>query len=205
MGPLLTRRLPLWKRAFDILGAGVGLMLCGPLLLTIAVVVKLDSPGPVFFAQMRRGRGGRPFRMYKFRSMTVDAETRKQDLLSLNEQDGPAFKVKCDPRVTAVGRWLRKTSLDELAQLLNILKGDMSLVGPRPLPCDESDACRLWHRRRLDATPGLTCTWQVRGRSRVTFAQWMRMDANYVRNFSFWGDLKLLLQTVPAVILGRNE
>ena len=202
---LFAKRMPLWKRVLDVLGASVGLILLWPLLLAIAVAVKLESAGPVLFAQTRGGRGGKPFRMFKFRSMIVDAEAYKHELLSRNEREGPAFKVSDDPRVTAVGRWLRKTSLDELPQLWNVLKGDMSLVGPRPLPCDESDACRGWHRRRLDVTPGLTCTWQVNGRSTVSFTQWMRMDAGYVRRMSLWHDLKLLLKTVPAVLLGRNE
>jgi len=202
---LFAKRLPVWKRALDIVGASVGLVLLWPVLLLAAVAIKLDSAGPVFFTQTRKGLGGRPFRMVKFRSMVTDAESRKRELLPLNEQDGPAFKLKSDPRTTAVGRWLRATSIDELPQLWNVLKGDMSLVGPRPLPCDESDACRGWHRRRLDVTPGLTCTWQVKGRSKVSFTQWMRMDAGYASSLSPWNDLKLLLRTVPAVLLGKNE
>jgi lipopolysaccharide/colanic/teichoic acid biosynthesis glycosyltransferase len=180
------------------------LVVLAPLFAIIAIAVKLSSPGPVIFAQRRSGRGGRPFLMYKFRTMVADAEARKAELLTQNEQDGPAFKIKNDPRVTAVGRFLRKTSLDELPQLWNVLKGEMSLVGPRPLPCAEAEACEGWQRRRLDVTPGITCIWQVRGRSQVSFADWVRMDMQYIRAQSLQQDLKLLLLTVPAVLLRRG-
>jgi lipopolysaccharide/colanic/teichoic acid biosynthesis glycosyltransferase len=158
----------------------------------------------VFFKQWRSGRGGRPFLCYKFRTMVVDAESRKKQLLARNEQDGPAFKIQDDPRVTPLGRFLRKTSIDELPQFWNVLRGEMSLVGPRPLPCHEAEACRGWLRRRLDATPGLTCIWQVYGRSRVSFAEWVRMDLRYIRSCTLWHDVKLILQTVPAVLLKRT-
>ncbi len=201
---LLVQAMPPWKRALDIAGAGLGLLLLWPLLLVVAAAVKLTSPGPVLFAQLRSGRGGKPFLMYKFRTMTTDAEARKALLLARNEQDGPAFKIKDDPRVTPLGRWLRAASIDELPQLWNVLRGDMSLVGPRPLPCEEAAACSDWRRQRLDAIPGLTCTWQVRGRSRVTFDEWTRMDIRYVRSQSWRQDLKLLLQTIPALIFHRG-
>jgi lipopolysaccharide/colanic/teichoic acid biosynthesis glycosyltransferase len=201
---LLVRPLPLWKRSLDVLGAAVGLMLFAPLLAIIAVAIKVTSPGPVLFRQRRTGRGGRPFTIFKFRTMSVDAEQRKAALRSQNEQDGPAFKIKRDPRVTRLGRILRTTSLDELPQLWNVLRGDMSLVGPRPLPCDESQACSRWQRQRLDVTPGLTCIWQVRGRGRVTFAEWVRMDLRYIRSHSFMLDLLLLMLTLPAVLLRRG-
>jgi lipopolysaccharide/colanic/teichoic acid biosynthesis glycosyltransferase len=142
--------------------------------------------------------------MYKFRSMVSDAESRKADLLALNEQDGPAFKITGDPRITRLGRFLRDSSIDELPQLWNVLKGDMSLVGPRPLPCDETANCLDWQRRRLDVTPGLTCIWQVRGRSQVTFNEWVRMDVEYVQRRSLWCDVQILLATVPAVIARRG-
>ena len=142
--------------------------------------------------------------MVKFRSMVVDAEARKQELMARNEQDGPAFKLKADPRVTPLGRWLRATSIDELPQLWNVFRGDMSLVGPRPLPCNESDACAGWQRRRLEATPGLTCIWQVQGRSRVSFTEWVRMDIRYIASQSFWSDVMLLLRTLPALIFRRG-
>ena len=196
--------LPTWKRVLDIFGATLGLILLWPLFLLLAVVIKLESPGPVLFCQRRTGRGGEPFVMYKFRSMTADAEWQKTDLLCLNEQDGPAFKIKADPRVTRFGRWLRATSADELPQFVNVLKGEMSLVGPRPLPCDEAEACLRWQRRRLDVTPGMTCIWQVRGRSRVGFDEWMRMDLEYVDSISLGHDLKLLLATAWAVVRGTG-
>lgn len=204
MEKLLVRRLPVWKRVIDIVGASFGLFLLTPLFAIIAVAIKATSAGPVFFLQKRSGLGGKEFVMLKFRSMSVDAEARKRQLMSLNEQDGPAFKIKNDPRTTQIGRFLRCTSIDELPQLWNVLLGDMSLVGPRPLPCDETESCHGWLRQRLDVTPGLTCIWQVRGRSTVSFADWVRMDVQYVRSRSFAGDMKLLLQTVPAVVSRRG-
>jgi lipopolysaccharide/colanic/teichoic acid biosynthesis glycosyltransferase len=188
----------------DIAGAGVGLLLLSPLLTVVAVAVKLTSAGPVLFTQKRTGAGGRTFVLYKFRSMYVDAEGRKAELMTLNEQDGPAFKIRKDPRVTWLGRWLRSTSLDELPQLWNVLKGDMSLVGPRPLPCNESAACTIWQKRRLDVTPGLTCIWQVEGRSSVSFNEWIRMDLQYLEERSLKADLKLLARTIPAVLSRRG-
>jgi len=196
--------MPLWKRAMDILGAGIGLLLLSPLFLVVALLIKRSSPGPVFFSQPRTGLGNKPFRMHKFRSMVVDAEARKKQLMALNEQDGPAFKIKADPRITPIGRLIRATSIDELPQLWNVLKGDMSLVGPRPLPCSESDACNGWHRQRLSVTPGLTCIWQLSGRSSVTFAQWMRMDIAYIRTRTILRDLRLLVQTVTTLLLHRT-
>ena len=201
---LLFQAIPLWKRALDIVGAGTALVALAPALAAVAAAIKLTDPGPVFFTQRRSGLGNKPFLLYKFRSMVVDAEARKRDLLAFNQQDGPAFKLRSDPRVTRLGRFLRATSIDELPQLWNVLRGDMSLVGPRPLPCDESDGCRGWQRRRLDVTPGLTCIWQVKGRSRVTFAEWVRMDLRYIGARSPWSDLKLLLQTVPALLFRKG-
>lgn len=197
---VFVRPLPWWKRIVDVLGASLGLTLLGPVMAVLAIAIKLESRGPVLFRQLRTGRGGKPFVMFKFRSMRVDAAAQKAALLELNEQDGPAFKIKDDPRLTRFGRWLRSTSVDELPQLWNVLKGEMTLVGPRPLPCDEADACELWQRRRLDVTPGLTCIWQVRGRSRVTFDEWMRMDLQYVDSHSIGQDMTLLLATIVAVL-----
>lgn len=202
--PLLVQATPRWKRGLDCLAAVGGLALTAPLWLLIAAAIKLTSPGPVFFRQWRAGAGGRPFRMFKFRTMRTDAEQLKSALQALNEQDGPAFKIKRDPRVTRLGRFLRATSLDELPQLLNVLRGEMSLVGPRPLPCSESAACRPWQRRRLEVAPGLTCIWQVEGRSQVKFDDWMRMDLRYVRQRSLRRDVLLLLRTIPAVLLRRG-
>lgn len=201
---LFARPMPRWKRSIDVLASALALALLSPLLLLVAALIKLASPGPVFFRQWRAGLAGKPFLICKFRSMTVDAEAQRNLLASCNEQDGPAFKIRNDPRVTWIGRLLRKTSVDELPQLWNVLRGEMSLVGPRPLPVHEAAACSPWHRRRLDVTPGMTCFWQVRGRSRVTFVEWMRMDLQYVRNRSWRTDLFLLLATVPAVLRGRG-
>ena len=201
---LLVRPLPWWKRAVDVAGAAVGLTLLSPLLAVVAVAIKLTSTGPVVFKQRRAGLGGRPFTIYKFRTMCADAEAKKKALRAVSEQDGPAFKLANDPRVTTVGKFLRKTSIDELPQLWNVLKGDMSLVGPRPLPVDESDGCELWQKRRLDVTPGLTCIWQIKGRSQVTFAEWVRMDVSYMRARTILHDLSILLQTIPAVLLRRG-
>jgi lipopolysaccharide/colanic/teichoic acid biosynthesis glycosyltransferase len=201
---LLVRPMPRWKRAIDIGAAGFGLLLISPLLAIIALAIKLTSPGPVIFKQRRAGIGGKPFQIYKFRTMCVDAEAKKQELKAQSEQDGPAFKIKADPRITKIGKILRETSLDELPQLWNVVKGDMSLVGPRPLPVDESDECDVWQRRRLDVTPGLTCIWQVKGRSRVTFDEWVRMDISYIRRRKLFHDLLILVQTIPAVLLRRG-
>ena len=202
--PLLARRLPAWKRAMDIIGAILGLASCAPLMLAVAAAIKLSSPGPVLFGQKRSGRGGVPFTIYKFRTMVREAESLKIHLLSRNDLAGPAFKLARDPRTTSLGRWLRRTSMDELPQLWNVLKGDMSLVGPRPLPCEETDLCDRWHRRRLEVTPGLTGIWQVSGRCAVGFEQWMRMDLQYARTHTFRHDLKILLATIPAVVSGRG-
>jgi lipopolysaccharide/colanic/teichoic acid biosynthesis glycosyltransferase len=201
---LFLQRPPPWKHLLDVTGALLGLVVLLPLLLVLAIAVKVTSRGPVLFRQWRSGRGGRPFLIYKFRTMVADAEARQEDLRARNERDGPVFKIKDDPRVTRLGWLLRITSLDELPQLWNVLKGDMSLVGPRPLPCHETAACTGWQRRRLDVTPGLTCIWQVFGRGGVTFAEWIRMDLRYIRSLSLVQDLKLLLLTVPAVLLRRG-
>jgi lipopolysaccharide/colanic/teichoic acid biosynthesis glycosyltransferase len=204
LNDFLVFPMPAWKRVLDVL---VVLMMAGPALLAVgfaAIGIKLTSPGPVFFKQRRAGLGGRPFTIWKLRTMVTDAEAKKHGLKKLSEQDGPAFKLKDDPRIFPFGKLLRKTSIDELPQLLNVLLGDMSLVGPRPLPCDESDACLQWQRRRLDVTPGLTCIWQVKGRSSVTFDQWVRMDVEYIRKRTLLHDLSILLQTVPAVLLRKG-
>lgn len=197
---LFVRPLPFWKRALDIVGATFGLIVLSPLLLVVAVLVKWTSPGPVLFRQRRTGHGGREFTILKFRTMCVDAESRKAALRRQSEQDGPAFKLANDPRITAVGRILRKTAIDELPQLWNVLVGDMTLVGPRPLDVKEADQTSGWERRRLDVTPGLTCIWQVDGKSRVTFAEWMRMDIRYTRVGTFRADMRLVARTLLAMI-----
>lgn len=194
-----------FKRLLDIVASSALLLLLAPLLLIVAVLQKLDSPGPVFFAQERVGMNKRRFRMYKFRTMVVNAEKQQFALEKLNEADGPVFKIKADPRITRLGKYLRKASIDELPQLLNVLKGDMSLVGPRPLPLRDYQGFeedRL--RRRFSVRPGITCLWQVNGRSSTTFSKWMELDMQYIDNWSFWLDLKILVKTVPAVLLGSG-
>jgi lipopolysaccharide/colanic/teichoic acid biosynthesis glycosyltransferase len=192
------------KRGVDVLGAVVALIVSAPVLLAAAAAVKLDSSGPVFFRHIRLGKDGRPFTMLKLRSMTVDAHLRQAELASGNHMDGPVFKIRTDPRVTRVGRFLRKASLDELPQLWHVLCGEMSLVGPRPPVPDEVDHYEPWQRERLAVKPGLTCTWQVSGRSDIPFDRWVQMDIEYVRSRNLWLDLKLLLLTIPAVLTGRG-
>ncbi len=201
---LLARPSPMWKRVLDVTGAGIGVVLASPLMLFAYVGIKLTSPGPVIFKQERAGLGGRAFTIYKFRTMSTDAEARKKELRKISEQDGPAFKLTNDPRVYAFGSLLRKTSIDELPQLFNIIKGDMSLVGPRPLPIEEANNCATWQRRRLDVTPGLTCIWQIFGRSKVTFSEWVRMDVAYIRRRTILHDIKLILMTIPAVLMRKG-
>lgn len=196
--------LPWWKRSIDIVGASIGLLVASPVILVAALAVKATSPGGAFFLQEREGLGGRRFRIYKLRTMRHDAESRKDRLRRRSEQDGPAFKMTNDPRVTPVGRLLRKTSLDELPQLWNVLRGEMSLVGPRPLPVQESLGCAPWQRRRLQVTPGITCIWQVTGRNIVRFDDWVRMDLRYIRTRGLAKDVSLLLRTPPAVLFSKG-
>jgi lipopolysaccharide/colanic/teichoic acid biosynthesis glycosyltransferase len=204
MQALLTRKPGLLKRLIDVSVAGAALAVASPVMLAVAAAIKLTDRGPVFFCQTRSGLGGVPFRIFKFRTMCVNADRMKAALRAQSEQDGPAFKMTRDPRITRVGHFLRKTSLDELPQLLNVLRGDMSLVGPRPLPVDEQAAVDPWQRARLDVLPGLTCVWQVKGRSRVSFEEWMRMDLSYAHKGQVGSDLWLMLQTIPAVLLRRG-
>lgn len=204
MSSLFAIKLPLWKRTLDVVGASVALVLLSPPFLLAAILVKLSSPGPILFVQRRSGLAGKPFPIYKFRTMRVGADAEKAMLRQYSEQDGPAFKLTNDPRVTRWGQILRSTSIDELPQLLNVIKGDMSLVGPRPLPIEESDECETWHRHRLDVTPGITCIWQVKGRSTVSFSEWVRMDIEYIRSMSLLKDVKLLLMTIPSVLLCKG-
>ncbi len=201
---LLAYPTPIWKRSLDIVGALMLIVVLSPVWMAAALAIKLSSPGPIIFKQRRSGLGGEPFTIYKFRTMVVDAEKRQQELRKLNEQDGPAFKLTRDPRVTRVGAFLRKTSIDELPQLLNVLQGNMSLVGPRPLPIKEQEGCEQWQRHRLNVTPGLTCIWQVKGRSQVTFAEWVRMDVEYIRRRTIFSDLNILLSTIPSVLLRKG-
>jgi lipopolysaccharide/colanic/teichoic acid biosynthesis glycosyltransferase len=193
------------KRATDIVGACVGLTFGGPLILASMLAIKLNSPGPAIFKQTREGRRGRPFTIYKLRTMVVDAESSQAELKTKSHRDGPAFKIKSDPRVTTVGRVLRATCIDELPQLWNVLRGDMSLVGPRPLPWHESRACDRWHRRRLDLRPGMTCYWQVDKAKATTFDEWMRMDLRYIDQFGLFEDIGLLAQTIVVPMTGRGS
>lgn len=198
VGPLVV------KRVFDLVLAGLGLLVLSPLLAVVSILVRLESRGPILFRQVRVGLNGRPFTLYKFRSMVADAESRRDELEHLNEMDGPVFKVSNDPRVTRVGRFIRKTSIDELPQLFNVLRGEMSVVGPRPpLPAEVSKYQR-WQRRRLSVKPGITCLWQVNGRNHIDFEQWIALDLDYIDNWSLWGDLKIVLKTIPVVLLGRG-
>lgn len=193
------------KRAIDIVGAVSGLIFVGPLLLIAMAVIRLTSPGGAIFKQTREGHRGKPFTIYKLRTMTADAETSQQMLRELSHRDGPAFKMKFDPRVTKVGRFLRATCIDELPQLLNVLNGDMSLVGPRPLPWYESRACSQWQRRRLDVRPGLTCSWQIKKSSVGSFDEWMRLDLQYVDQGGLWTDTVLIYRTLSVALLGRGS
>ncbi len=193
------------KRAFDVVLCGLALLFFAPIMLVVALAIRLTSKGPVIFKQIRVGRGGRYFWCYKFRSMCVDAEEKKKLLLHLNEASGPVFKIKRDPRITRIGSFIRKTSLDELPQLINILKGDMSIVGPRPpIPSEVADYTD-YERGRLAVQPGLTCLWQINGRSNVSFERWMELDLQYIETMSFRNDVKIVLQTVPAVLKGSGS
>jgi exopolysaccharide biosynthesis polyprenyl glycosylphosphotransferase len=199
----LTRSSTAIKRAFDLLGASLGLLMLSPLMLAFAVAIKLDSRGPVFFRQLRVGRHGKRFYMLKFRTMIPDADALKDSLRHRNEAQEGLFKIADDPRVTRVGRFLRKSALDELPQLLNIVRGEMSLVGPRPLVIEEDERIEGWHRRRLELMPGMTGPWQILGPARVPLREMMGIDCLYVANWSLWTDVKILLRTVPHV-LGRR-
>ncbi len=192
------------KRVLDLSLACLVLIATLPIWLAVIVAIKVDSPGPAIFVQERVGLRGRRFRFYKFRSMTNGADRMKDDLRHLSEVDGPVFKLRADPRVTRVGRLLRRTSLDELPQLINVLRGEMSLVGPRPPVPEEVAQYRPSDMLRLAVKPGLTCWWQVRGRSAVDFETWMAFDREYVYGLSFWVDVQILIQTVQAVITCRG-
>jgi exopolysaccharide biosynthesis polyprenyl glycosylphosphotransferase len=201
--PVLSRSSRAQKRAMDVVGSIVGLVLTAPLFAIVAVSIKLDSPGPIFFVQPRIGRDGRPLRIYKFRTMVRDAEAQRERLARLSE-DPHWLKLDADPRVTRVGRLLRLRSLDELPQLLNVLKGEMSLVGPRPLVEYEDEQVVDWGRARLDLTPGMTGLWQVLGRTNIPFEEMVKLDYLYVTNWSLWSDVRLMLHTLPAVIHRRG-
>ncbi|MCK4774095.1 MAG: sugar transferase [Candidatus Krumholzibacteria bacterium] len=192
------------KRAFDLVVGTLMLILLIPILPLIAVMIKLDTRGPVFFKQDRVGEGGKLFKFYKFRSMIHEADGSKASLIELNEQDGPVFKIRSDPRITSVGRFLRRSSLDEIPQIFNVLKGDMSVVGPRPPLPSEVVNYQPWHMGRLAVRPGITCLWQISGRSQIGFNEWMRLDMEYLKTRSFRTDLLIFLKTIPAVIARKG-
>jgi lipopolysaccharide/colanic/teichoic acid biosynthesis glycosyltransferase len=193
------------RRTIDLVVASALLVAVLPVLAAAAVAIRLTNPGPVFFQQVRAGRNGRPFQMYKLRTMYLGAEGDKHRVANLNEMpDGPCFKIRRDPRVTPVGRFLRRSSIDELPQLVNVLRGEMTLVGPRPLPLDEIRTNTWTERQRLSVTPGLTCLWQISGRTEIPYSEWIILDQFYIQNRCLALDLKILLKTVPAVISGRG-
>jgi lipopolysaccharide/colanic/teichoic acid biosynthesis glycosyltransferase len=195
----------LLKRMLDMAGSSAALILLAPLLLLIAILVRLDSPGPVLYAAPRAGRKGRPFRCYKFRTMVGDADFLKEGLRRQNQRQGPFFKINGDPRITRVGRFLRRYSLDELPQLLNVWKGEMSLVGPRPHPLDDFSAYAIEHLPRLDVTPGMTGLWQVTARRNPSFQDSMKLDIEYIHRWSLGMDLRILLKTAGAVLRGSGD
>lgn len=192
------------KRIIDVVGSLLGIVLLSPLMFITAIVIKLESKGPIYFGQERVGRGGRKFKMYKFRSMVVNAEEVLKDLKDKNEMSGPMFKMKDDPRITRVGKFIRKTSIDELLQLFNILKGDMSLVGPRPSLPKEVAKFTSFQKQRLAVKPGLTCYWQVMGRSSIDFEEWMKLDIKYIEERNTWGDIKLIFRTFGVLFGDEN-
>jgi len=195
----------LLKRALDVSLSLVAMLLLSPLFLLATLIIKLTSPGPIFFVQERVGLSKRRFRLCKFRTMVADAEQWQREIEHLNEASGPVFKIRNDPRLTPVGKFLRKTSIDELPQLFNVLKGDMSLVGPRPLPVRDYEGFdQDWQRRRFSVRPGITCLWQINGRSSIPFEKWMELDMEYIDQWSLWMDFKILAKTIPAVIKGAG-
>ncbi len=194
------KRIPVWKRFMDIVGSMICLVGFLPIFVITAIVIKLTSKGPIIFEQTRSGLGGKSFACYKFRSMVVDAESKKKEIMQFNERKGPVFKMKNDPRITWIGKYIRSWSIDEFPQFYNVLKGDMSLVGPRPPTVDEVPNYYRWQQRRLEIKPGITCLWQVYSRADSSFEDWVRLDIEYQRKYSFFLDLKILILTIPAVL-----
>jgi len=192
------------KKSFDVALSFVLLVLLSPLFLLVAILIKLNSKGPVFFTQERVGFNKRRFKLFKFRTMVDNAEKLREELEEQNEVSGPVFKIKNDPRITPIGKWLRRISMDELPQLINVLKGEMSLVGPRPPIPSEVERYEWKDRRRLSMKPGITCLWQINGRSNIPFEKWMKLDKEYIDNWSLWLDLKILAKTIPAIIRGSG-
>lgn len=202
--PVTPVRYAVAKRAMDIVISLAAILILSPLLIIIALLVKFTSPGPVIFRQKRSGLGGKEFTCLKFRSMCQDAEQKRAEIAHLNEASGPVFKIRADPRITPVGRVIRKLSLDELPQLFNVLRGDMSIVGPRPpLPSEVAEYSQR-AQRRLSVKPGITCIWQISGRSDVSFDRWVELDIQYIETMSFWNDLSIFFRTFPAVLTARG-
>lgn len=192
------------KRVIDFIGALCGLILLSPILVIVGILIKMESKGPIFFSQKRIGLNGNEFNMYKLRSMVVNAEELKEKLLAQNEMSGPMFKMKDDPRITKIGKFIRKTSIDEIPQLINVLRGEMSLVGPRPSLPDEVKKFEDWMLTRLEVKPGLTCYWQVSGRNNIDFEDWMLLDIKYVNERSLWVDIKLVFKTFFVLFGDKN-
>lgn len=192
------------KRVSDIILSIIGLVFTMPILIIIAILIKIEDGGDILFKQIRIGKNGKKFNMYKFRSMRPDAEEIKKQLMEHNEMSGPMFKIKNDPRITKIGRFIRKTSIDELPQLINIIKGDMSIVGPRPSLPNEVEAFEPWMMERLSVRPGLTCYWQVGGRNSIGFEDWMRLDIKYIEERNLWIDIKLIFKTFSVLVGDEN-
>lgn len=187
------------KRGMDILLSAAALVFLAPVFLFTALAIKLEDGGPVLFCQYRAGKDMKPFKIYKFRSMLVNADAKMPEMMKDNEQTGHAFKIKDDPRITRVGKFIRKFSIDELPQLINVIKGDMSIVGPRPILTFQMEECSGYERQRLVVQPGLTCYWQIGGRANIGWKEWIEMDLDYIENMSLWTDIKIIARTVPAV------
>ena len=190
------------KRLFDVILSGTALICLSPVFFVTAAAIKAEDGGPVFFVQPRAGKDMEPFKMYKFRSMYVNADAKLQELLKDNEQTGHAFKIKNDPRITKVGKFIRRVSIDELPQLINIIKGDMSIVGPRPILPFQMEACNEYEKQRLIVRPGLTCYWQISGRANVTWEEWVELDLDYIEEMGIWTDIKMIIKTIPAIFSG---
>lgn len=193
-----------WKHFLDVTLSLIALVPASLVCFIVSVCIIAEDGFPIFFVQERTGKNGKIFRMYKFRSMSINAQELHAGLLEKNEMDGPAFKMKNDPRITKVGRFIRKTSIDELPQLINIIKGDMSIVGPRPLPTYETAQCNEYQNQRLQVKPGLTCYWQCSGRSDIPFDEWMEMDLKYIEDMSIWTDIKIIIKTFVAIFEGEG-
>ena len=202
MQEVYRRKSPVYlriKRGMDVLLSAAALVCLSPIFLATAIAIKIEDRGPVFFSQLRAGKDMKPFKIYKFRSMYIDADAELPEMMKDNEQTGHAFKIKDDPRITKVGKFIRKFSIDELPQLINIIKGDMSIVGPRPILPFQMEECNEYERQRLVVQPGLTCYWQIGGRANIKWEDWVELDLDYIEKMSLWTDIKIIVKTIPAV------